>query len=63
MNTEPRTALTAEQIRARIKALDMYEQSLLFSMPDEGELTTREMMRVVMTRSALKKMLAETGAA
>ncbi len=47
---------TREQIEARLKALDQYEMSLHF-LPDEGDLTTREMLRIVAARSKLREML------
>lgn len=51
--------MTQEQIKARLKALDQYELSLLSSMPDEGDLTTRELNRILLARSKLRQMLSE----
>lgn len=58
--TEAKSAsLTAEQIRNRLKSLDMYETSVIFSMPDEGDYTTRELTRIMATRGKLQGMLKE----
>jgi hypothetical protein len=51
--------MTKDQIKARIKALDQYQFALLSSMPDESELTDRELMRVMLAQSKLRLMLAE----
>jgi len=50
--------LTREQIEARLKALDQYQFALTFSMPDEGELTDRELLRVMEVRAKLQAMRA-----
>jgi len=50
--------LTKEQIEARLKALDQYWFALTSSMPDEGELTDRELLRVMEARSKLQAMRA-----
>lgn len=50
--------MTREQIEARLKALDQYQFALTSSMPDEGELTDRELMRVMEAKSKLRTMLA-----
>lgn len=57
MTAEQEKTMTTEQIKNRLKALDMYEQSLFFSMPDEGDLTTREMTRVMIAKNKLRQML------
>lgn len=49
--------MTKEQIQNRLEALDMYEQSVRLTMPDEGDYTTRELMRIVTARSKLREML------
>ena len=51
--------LTKQQIEQRLKALDVYESSVMFSMEDEGDLTTRELFRIINTRNKLKQMLRE----
>lgn len=45
-----------EQIDARIKALDQYQLALLSSMPDEGDLTDRELMRIIEAKSKLRAL-------
>jgi len=50
--------VTRKQIEARLKALDQYRFALMSSMPDEGELTDRELMRVLEARAKLQAMRA-----
>lgn len=51
--------MTREDIERRIKALEMYERSVRLTMPDEGDLTTRELLRIVVAKSKLRDMLKE----
>jgi hypothetical protein len=55
----PAPMITREQIEARLKALDQYQFALTSSMPDEGERTDRELMRVIEARSKLQALLQE----
>lgn len=51
--------MTREQIDARLKALDQYQFALTSSMPDEGERTDRELMRIIEVRAKLQAMRKE----
>ena len=53
---------TRDQIEARLKAIKDYEASVLFSMPDEGDLTSRELTRIALARSKLRGMLDDLDA-
>jgi len=57
----PAPMITREQIEARLKALDQYQFALTSSMPDEGELTDRELLRVMEVRSQLQALLQDKG--
>jgi hypothetical protein len=50
--------MTREQIQGRLRALQQYEFALLSSMPDEGELTDRELTRLLAARAKLNAALA-----
>jgi hypothetical protein len=55
--------VTEKQIRDRLNALKMYEASVMFSMPDEGEYTERELLRISAVRVKLLASLKNVSGA